>query len=281
MDSVTEQINPEAAVEYANIAKDYALEYGPPLLLAIVVLIVGLWIIKRVVNLVNRSLDKSETDPTLAKFLGSLISIIFKALLFISVASMVGIETTSFVAILGAAGLAVGLALQGSLANFAGGVLILLFRPYKVGDFVDAQGVAGVVNEIQIFNTVILTPDNKRIIVPNGAISNGIITNFSAEETRRVDFVFGIGYGDDIGKAKATLARIVAEDDRIFKDPEPTIVVSELADSSVNFTVRVWANAADYWGIYFDTTEKVKLVFDQEGISIPFPQQDVHMHQVG
>ena len=281
MDSVTDQINPDAALEYANIARDYALQYGPPLLLALAVLIVGLWIVRRVVNLVNQGLEKGETDPTLAKFLVSLVSIVLKALLFISVASMVGIETTSFIAILGAAGLAIGLALQGSLANFAGGVLILMFRPYKVGDFIDAQGVAGVVNEIQIFNTVILTSDNKRIIVPNGSISNGIITNFSAEATRRVDFVFGIGYDDDIAKAKATLQRIVSEDERVFSDPEPLIVVSELADSSVNFTVRVWAKAGDYWGIYFDTTEKVKLVFDQEGISIPFPQRDVHVHQVG
>jgi len=154
-----------------------------------------------------------------------------------------------------------------------------MFRPYKVGDFVDAQGVMGTVAEIQIFNTVIKTGDNKRIIVPNGAISNGIITNFSAEETRRVDFVFGIGYDDDIAKAKATLQRIFAEEDRVFTDPEPLVVVSELADSSVNFTCRAWVNAADYWGVFFDTTEKVKLVFDAENISIPYPQSDVHMHQ--
>lgn len=194
---------------------------------------------------------------------------------------MVGIETTSFIAILAAAGLAIGLALQGSLTNFAGGVLILMFRPYKVGDFVDAQGVTGTVDEIQIFNTVIKTGDNKRIIVPNGAISNGIITNFSAEATRRVDFIFGIGYDDDIAQAKSTLKRIFAEDDRVFTDPEPLVVVSELADSSVNFTCRVWVNAADYWGVFFDTTEKVKLVFDKENISIPYPQSDVHIHQAG
>jgi len=206
---------------------------------------------------------------------------VLKALLFISVAQMVGIETTSFIAILAAAGLAIGLALQGSLANFAGGVLILMFRPYKVGDFVDAQGVTGTVDEIQIFNTVIKTGDNKRIIVPNGAISNGIITNFSAEATRRVDFIFGIGYDDDIAQAKSTLKRIFAEDDRVFTDPEPLVVVSELADSSVNFTCRVWVNAADYWGVFFDTTEKVKLVFDKENISIPYPQSDVHIHQAG
>lgn len=279
MDAIPEELSVDSMQSYADIAIEKAVEWGPPLLLALVVLIVGLWIINRVVSVLNKGLEKSNTDPTLAKFLGNMASIILKALLLISVAGMVGIETTSFIAILGAAGLAVGLALQGSLANFAGGVLVLMFRPYKVGDFIDAQGVAGTVDEIQIFVTIIKTPDNKRIIVPNGAISNGIITNFSAEATRRVDFVFGIGYDDDVAKAKATLQRIMSEDSRIHGDPEPFVVLSELADSSVNFTVRVWVNAADYWGVYFDTMEKVKLVFDEEGISIPYPQTDVHLHQ--
>jgi small conductance mechanosensitive channel len=279
MEAIPEELSVDHMQGYIDEGVSLAMQWGPKLILAIVVLIVGLWVIKRVVGAINKGLDAGSTDPTLAKFLGNLASMIFKALLFISVAQMVGIETTSVIAILGAAGLAIGLALQGSLSNFAGGVLVLMFRPYKVGDFVDAQGVMGTVAEIQIFNTVIKTGDNKRIIVPNGAISNGIITNFSAEETRRVDFVFGIGYDDDIAKAKATLQRIFAEDDRVFTDPEPLVVVSELADSSVNFTCRAWANAADYWGVFFDTTEKVKLVFDAENISIPYPQSDVHMHQ--
>ncbi len=279
MDALPEELSADRMQGYVDTAIEMAIQYGPQLILAILVLIIGLWIIGRVVKLINAALAKGDTDTTLAKFLGSLASVILKALLFISVASMVGIETTSFIAILGAAGLAVGLALQGSLSNFAGGVLILLFRPYKVGDFIDAQGVSGTVTEIQIFNTVINTPDNKRIIVPNGAISNGIITNFSAEQKRRVDFVFGIGYDDDIAKAKGILQRIFSEDDRIHKDPEPFVVVSELADSSVNFTCRVWVDASDYWGVYFDATENVKLVFDQENISIPYPQSDVHMHQ--
>lgn len=279
MEAIPEELSVDSMQGYVDKAVELAITEGPQIVLAIVVLIVGLWIIKRVVNVVNRGLEAGNTDETLAKFLSSLASIVLKALLFISVAGMVGIETTSFIAILGAAGLAIGLALQGTLANFAGGVLVLLFRPYKVGDFVEAQGVAGTVAEIQIFNTVIKTPDNKRIIVPNGAISNGIITNFSAEETRRVDFVFGIGYDDDVAKAKATLMRIVSEDDRVLSDPAPFVELGELADSSVNFTVRVWVNAADYWGVYFATMEKVKIVFDQEGISIPYPQQDVHMHQ--
>jgi small conductance mechanosensitive channel len=274
-----EEISTEQMTGYVDTAVEMAMLYGPQLLLAILVLIIGLWIVNRVVKLTNKGMERASVEPTLARFLSSLVSIGLKALLLISVASMVGIETTSFIAILGAAGLAIGLALQGSLANFAGGVLVLLFKPFKVGDFVEAQGVSGTVAEIQIFNTIIKTPDNKVIIVPNGAVSNGVITNYSKEATRRVDFVFGIGYSDDIAKAKEVIARLVAADDRAFKDPEPTIVVSELADSSVNITTRVWVNAPDFWGVKFDLTEKVKLAFDEEGISIPFPQQDVHMHQ--
>jgi len=279
VDSIPESVSIDNMQGYADRALDMALQYGPQLLLTIVVLIVGLWVIKRVVKIIDRGLEVGATDATLAKFLSSLASIILKALLLISVAGMIGIETTSFIAVLGAAGLAIGLALQGSLANFAGGVLVLMFRPFKVGDFIEAQDVAGTVAEIQIFNTIIRTGDNKRIIVPNGALSNGIITNYSAESTRRVDFTFGIGYDDDIAKAKATLKRILSEDSRIHTDPEPMVVVSELADSSVNFTVRAWVEAADYWGVYFGITEKVKLVFDQEGISIPYPQQDLHIHK--
>ncbi len=274
-----EDISTEQMTGYMDTAVEMAMTYGPQLILAIVVLIIGLWIIKRVIRLMAAGMERSNTEPTLAKFLCNLSSVGLKALLFISVASMIGIETTSFIAVLGAAGLAVGLALQGSLSNFAGGVLVLMFRPYKVGDFVEAQGVSGTVHEIQIFNTVLKTPDNKVIIVPNGAISNGIITNYSMEATRRVDFVFGIGYGDDIAKAKATIERLIGEDSRTLSDPEPMIVISELADSSVNITTRVWVNAADYWGVFFDLTEKVKLTFDQEGISIPFPQRDVHVIQ--
>lgn len=274
-----EEISPEQITGYMDTGVEMAMSYGPQLILAIVVLIVGLWIVNRVVRLMGAGMERSNTEPTLAKFLCNLTSFGLKALLLISVASMVGIETTSFIAVLGAAGLAVGLALQGSLANFAGGVLVLMFRPYKVGDFVEAQGVSGTINEIGIFNTVMKTPDNKVIIVPNGAISNGIITNYSMEATRRVDFVFGIGYGDDIGKAKATIERLIQEDSRPLADPVPQIVVSSLGDSSVNITTRVWVNAPDYWGFFFYLTEKVKLTFDEEGISIPFPQRDVHIFQ--
>ncbi len=275
-----EEISTEQVSAYTNTAIEMLMTYGPKLILAVVVLFVGLWLVNRIVRLIGKGMERSNAEPTLAKFLGSLVSVGLKALLLISVASMIGIETTSFIAILGAAGLAVGLALQGTLANFAGGALILLFRPFKVGDFIEAQGVSGTVSAIHIFNTVLKTGDNKVIIVPNGSISNGIITNFSTEGTRRVDFVFGIGYGDDIGKAKAIIERLVTEDSRTLADPAHQIVVSSLGDSSVNITVRVWVNSADYWGMYFGLTEKVKITFDNEGISIPFPQRDVHVHQV-
>lgn len=271
--------NIEQANEYAGLMMEMALTYGPPLALALVTLFVGLWVIGAVCRGVDAGFERSGMETTLRSFLNSMISIGLKVLLVISVASMVGIETTSFIAVLGAAGLAVGLALQGSLANFAGGVLILIFRPYKVGDFIDAAGVAGVVKRIEIFSTVLTTPDNKTIIVPNGAVSNGAITNFSTQDTRRVDIVFGIGYDDDLKKAKQVLSDLIEADERILKDPEPQIVISNLGDSSVDITTRSWVNAADYWGVYFDLVENGKLAFDDNGISIPFPQTDVHLYQ--
>ena len=272
-----DNLNTSAVQSYTQKAIDLAIEYGPQLLLAIIVLIVGFWIIKMIIKAVNRTMERSNVDVSLRKFLGSLIGITLKILLLISVASMIGIATTSFVAIIGAAGLAVGLALQGGLANFAGGVIILIFKPFKVGDFIDAQGYTGTVNAITIFTTILKTPDNKTVIIPNGALSNGSMVNFSTEPTRRVDMSFGIGYGDSIEKAKQVLKQLVDADERILKDPAPQIVVDELGDSSVNFKVRVWCNSGNYWGIYFDMQEKVKLTFDKEDISIPFPQRDVHV----
>lgn len=259
---------------------DLAISYGLKILLAVVVLIIGLWIIKAVLKALGRNLEKKNVDPTLRQFLGSLLSMLLKIMLIISVISMIGVEMTSFVAILAAAGLAVGMALSGTLQNFAGGAMLVLFKPFKVGDFIDAQGYMGTVKEIQIFNTILKTPDNKTIIIPNGGLSTSSMTNFSTEPQRRVDFTFGIGYGDDIDKAKKVIESLIAADDRILKDPAHFIAVSELADSSVNFVVRVWANAGDYWGIFFDMTENVKKAFDKEGISIPFPQTDVHVHTV-
>jgi len=262
--------------EHSETIINMILLYGPQLVLAIV----GFWIIKRVIGLMDRALTKKDVEPTLKSFLDSLLSVILKALLLISVASMVGIQTTSFIAVLGAAGLAIGLALQGSLSNFAGGVLLLLFKPYKVGDVIETQGHTGTVNSIQIFTTVLKTPDNKTIIIPNGPVANGSIVNYSTEATRRCDMVFGIGYDDDIDKAKAILQGLIDADSRVLKDPASALLLSELADSSVNFTLRLWVNAADYWGVYFDMQEAVKKAFDAQGVSIPYPQQDVHMHQV-
>lgn len=278
MENEINELNGKVA-ELMDTGLDQAASYAPKLLLAIVTLVIGLWIINRVIGGIGKVLDVRKVEVTLKNFLTSLFSVLFKALLLISVASMVGIETTSFVAIIGAAGLAVGLALQGSLGNFAGGVLILLFKPYKVGDVIEAQGHIGKVAEIQIFVTKLTTPDNKLIIIPNGPLSNGSLTNFSAMDTRRVDMVFGIGYGDDIKKTKEVLEGLVKAEERVLKDQDYTIAVSALADSSVNFVVRIWVNSADYWGVYFDMHEKVKLAFDEQGISIPFPQRDVHLYK--
>ncbi len=252
--------------------------YAPKLIMALVLLIIGLWIINTLIKLIFKKIQKSKVDVTLAQFLKSIISIFLKIILWITVISMLGIKMTSFVAILGALGLAVGFALQGSLSNFAGGVLIMFFKPFKVGDFIEAQGYMGTVKIIQVFNTILTTPDNKTIIIPNGNLSNSNMINYSTEKNRRVDMKFGIGYDDDIKKTKDILHKIINEDKRIIKNPEHQVILSELADSSLNFTVRVWCNKADYWDIYFDMQEKVKLEFDKNDISIPYPQSDVHIY---
>lgn len=258
--------------------KELALEYGPKLIGAIIVLIIGLWVVKGLTNWIGKLLTKKEVDPSLSPFLKSIINTLLKVMLVISVLGMLGIEMTSFVAILGAAGLAVGLALSGTLQNFAGGVMILIFRPFKVGDFITAQGHSGTVREIQIFNTILKTPDNKTIIIPNGGLSTSSMVNFSTEPQRRVDWTFGIGYGDDSSKAKELLRKLCDEDERILKDPEVFIALSELGDSSVNFVVRAWVNAPDYWDVFFEMNEKVYTRFEKEGLNIPFPQMDVHVH---
>ncbi len=256
---------------------EFAYSYGPNVLGALIVLILGLWVISLITKGAGKMFRKRDMDPSLQGFLKSILSVLLKVMLFVSVMGMVGIEATSFVAILGAAGLAVGLALTGTLQNFAGGVMILLFKPYKVGDFIDGAGHMGSVKEIKIFTTIMNTPDNKLIIIPNAQLSNSSLTNFSAMETRRVDFTFGIAYGDDFDKAKKVLLELIAADPRILKDPEPFIALSELADSSVNIVVRVWSAGADYWGIFFDMNEKVYKTFAKEGLNIPFPQMDVHV----
>lgn len=264
---------------YSEKIYDLVLFYGPRLVGAILTLLIGLWVIKVVQKAAKKSFEKRDVDVSLRGFLNSMIGILLKIMLIISVVGMVGVQMTSFIAILGAAGLAVGMALSGTLQNFAGGVMILIFKPFKVGDFIDAQGHMGIVNEIQIFNTILKTPDNKTIIIPNGGLSTSSMTNFSTEATRRVDFTFGIAYGDDYDKAKKVLLKLINDDERILKDPEPFVALTELADSSVNIVVRVWAEAANYWGIYFDLHEKVYKTFDKEGLNIPFPQMDVHLQK--
>ena len=255
------------------------VEYGPKLLGAIVVLFIGSWIIKMVTKGFSRALDNKYTDGNLAPFLRGIFKTTLRALLYISVLGMIGIEMTSFIAILGAAGLAVGMALSGTLQNFAGSVIILLFKPYKVGDFIEAQGYMGSVKEIQIFNTVLTTPDNKTVILPNGSLSNSNMTNFSTQPTRRVDWSFGIAYGESADTAMKVLKDLCDADDRIHKDPEVFIALSALADSSVNFTVRAWVNAEDYWGVHFDINKRVYEEFEKHGLSFPFPQMDVHLHK--
>ena len=253
--------------------------YGPKFIGAIITLIIGLWVVKRVSNFFNKTLDKNGIDPSLRPFLSSMVNALLKLFVGISVLNMMGIGMTSFVAILGAAGLAVGLALSGTLQNFAGGVIILILKPFKVGDYIEAQGYSGTVSAIQIFNTFLKTPDNVTIIIPNGGLSTGAMKNYSTEPTRRVDWTVGIGYGDDIDKARKILLDILNSDERVFKDPAPFIQVSALADSSVNLATRVWVNAADYWGVSMDTNEKIYNEFNKQGINIPFPQMDVHLHK--
>ncbi len=257
--------------------QEMILQYGTKLLIGLLILVVGLWIVSTMVKGFKRVLMARNVDPTLVPFLVSLIATTLKVLLVISVITYMGVNMTSFIAVLGAAGLAIGMALSGTLQNFAGGVILLILRPFKVGDFIEAQGYMGVVKEIQIFNTILTTPDNKTVIIPNGGLSTGAMTNFSSQATRRVDFTFGIGYGDDIDKARDIIKEVISRNEKILKDPEAFIGVVEHGDSSVNLVTRVWANAADYWDVYFFMMEFVKKEFDKQGVSIPFPQRDVHI----
>lgn len=261
---------------YIDQITELAIAYAPKVLLALLTLIVGFWVINRFSRGLEKILNKRGADDALIHFLQNLASYGLKGLLLISVVSMIGIETTSFIAVFGAAGLAIGLALQGSLSNFAGGVLILLFKPYKIGDVIEAQGYLGRVVKIQIFNTILNTMDNERIIIPNSLLSNGPIRNLFAEDIRRVESTFGISYEDSIDKAREVIARIISSNGHILGDPGPEIFVSEHADSSVNLLVRVWVKSDDYWPVHFDLIEQVKKEFDNNEITIPFPQRDVH-----
>ena len=260
-------------------SSDLIIGYIPKILLAIITLVVGLWIIKWILKAMNTGFKKRMVDPTISQFVTNIGRVLLKVVLFISVIGILGVQTSSFVAILAAMGLAVGLALQGSLSNFAGGVLIIMFKPFIKGEYIQAQGENGTVDSIAIFTTTLKTPDNKTIIIPNGPLANGNITNFSRETTRRVDFVFGVAYSDDIKKAQKILHNVVSKHEKTLKDPEPLVRVKELADSSVNFAVRVWVNREDYWDVYYDVIESVKAEFDKKGISIPFPQTDVYIHK--
>ena len=258
------------------MANTFIFPYAANIALAIVIFIVGKWLANTLTDVVVKLLKKSKMDDMLISFVASITKTIL--LLFVAIAALnkLGIDTTSLIALLGAAGLAVGLALQNSLQNFAAGVMLIVFRPFKAGDFVELAGVAGVVENIGIFSSVLRTGDNRELIIPNGAIYGGIITNYSARSTRRVDMVFGVAYDDDLKAAKELLRSIILADDRVLSDPEPVVAVSELADFSVNFIVRPWVKSADYWPVLWDTTEKVKLEFDAQGLSIPYPQMDIH-----
>jgi small conductance mechanosensitive channel len=258
---------------------DFGFEYVPKLIGGLIVLILGLWITKLITRGVGKSLIKSNIDQSLVPFLKSLTNIILKALVAITVMGMIGIQMTSFVAILGAAGLAVGLALSGTLQNFAGGVIILILKPFKIGDFIEAQSYTGTVKEITIFSTMLNTPDKKLVIIPNGPLSTGALINYSAEPLRRVDWTFGIAYGDDVEDFKRAMNDFIAADNRILADPAPFMGLSQLADSSVNFAVRVWVDGPDYWNVFFEMNEKVYTQFADYKLNIPFPQMDIHVQK--
>ncbi|MGC6434016.1 MAG: mechanosensitive ion channel family protein [Crocinitomicaceae bacterium] len=261
-------------------ATEIAVTYAPKLIGAIIIWIIGGWVIKGLINTFTRMLDKSNADESLKPFLKSIINAALRVMLIISVLTMLGVEMTSFIALLGAAGLAVGMALSGTLQNFAGGVIILVIKPFKIGDVIEAQGYIGTVKEIQIFNTTLKTADNKTIIIPNGGLATSSLINYTTEENRRVEWTFSIGYGDDTSKAKEILKALCDADERILKDPETFIAISALADNSVNFIVRSWVKANDLWNVYFEMNEKVYNAFNKEGLNIPFPQMDIHLHKV-
>ncbi len=263
-----------------EMAQTKGVDFGINLAIALAIFYVGKFVISLVIRGLRKVMQAQEVDKTLETFVCNLVRMVLLVVVVIAAIGQLGIQTTSFIAIFGAAGLAVGLALQGSLSNFASGVLIVLFRPYRVGDWVEAAGISGSVEQVQILTTILKTGDNKQIIVPNSQIMDSIITNYSANDTRRVDMVVGVSYDDDLDKVRATLEELIAAEDRILDEPEHKIAVSALADSSVNFVVRPWVKTSDYWGVMFDMTEAIKKRFDEEGISFPFPQQDVHLHTV-
>lgn len=260
---------------------DLMLGWGTKVIVAIAVFVIGKWVVRRIANMAGRVMEKGGVDPMLVGFLRNILYFALLIAVIIAAVDVVGVPTTSFIAILGAAGLAIGLALQGSLSNFSSGVMLIIFRPFKTGDFVEAGGTTGVAETIRIFNTVMRTPDNREIIIPNSQIFNGTITNYSARATRRVDLSIGIGYDDDIEKAKDIIMNTLKSDDRVLTDPAPVILLVELGDSSVNFSVRPWVKSADYSIVYSDMCQAIKTNLQGNGLSIPYPQRDVHLHQQG
>ncbi|PKG41365.1 mechanosensitive ion channel family protein [Psychroflexus sp. MES1-P1E] len=275
-----ENISIDSVGEYANYLLDSILTYLPSIIAALVLLILGLWVIKLIIGRLRKIMEKSEVDRGVRGFALSILGIVLKILLFIVIITKLGVETTSFAAILAAAGLAIGLALQGSLSNFAGGVLIIILKPFRVGDFIEAQDESGSVTEISIFYTFLTTPNNQRIVIPNGQLSNNKVTNYSYEPIRRNVMTVGISYDSDIKKSREVLLNIVNSDERVLKDPAPVVFVGGLGDNSVNLSLRFWANQADYWGLHFDTIEKLKTELEGAGISFPFPQRDVHLYDM-
>jgi small conductance mechanosensitive channel len=255
----------------------YLATYGFRIIAAVVILVVGRWVARLLSNLVKKGMVKANVDETLAGFTQHLCYIALLVFVVIAALEKLGVRMTSFVVVVGAAGLAIGFALQGSLSNFAAGVMLIIFKPFKAGDYVEAGGKAGTVEEIQIFNTILKSPDNVRIIIPNGQVTAGNIMNYTVNGTRRIDLVVGVSYEDDLKKAQQVIEKVISGDERILKEPAYTVAVSELGESSVNFVVRPWVNAADYWAVRFDITEKIKLALDKNDITIPYPQHDIHM----
>ena len=277
--SITQETTSEVN-KYSDMAITYASEYGMKIIAALLIFIIGKWAVNKITTVSKKLMLRAKVDETLVEFGESLVYFILLLMVVLASLNALGINTTSFIAVFGAAGLAIGLALQGSLANIGAAVLIIVFRPFKVGDFVEAGGATGTVDDVNLFSTIISPLDNRTVIVPNSSIVSGNITNYSNKKQRRVDHVFGIGYDDDLKLAKETLMEIMESDDRVLTEPAPFVAVSELGDSSVNFVFRAWVETADYWDVYFDMLERVKLTFDEKGISIPYPQMDVHTKKI-
>ncbi|MBD3619998.1 MAG: mechanosensitive ion channel [Chromatiales bacterium] len=268
-------------IDFNALLEQYLIPWGIKLALALAILLIGLWVVRIVVKMARRVMSRAGADPMLSSFLGSILKGLLLIAVVIAALDQVGVQTTSLIAVLGAAGLAVGLALQGSLSNFAAGIMLVVFKPFKVGDFIEAAGTAGIVEEIRIFNSVVYSPDNREITIPNGQIYNGVIVNVTARPQRRIDLVVGISYDDDIRKAREIVETILRSDERVLQDPEPTVGVMDLADSSINLYVRPWVNSADFWTVRGDLLERIKTEFDAAGITIPFPQSEITVRQTG